>query len=203
MDFKPSILIGPHYTSDNLNINSLEDRIALFEDRIRGYYTTPARLLINLYENSALIILLIVTTCVELLEIFHQGQSSKDKTGIFFKSGIRRIFRPARPDFIPEIQFEEDLNKVLKELYKQVRCGLVHTGTTRSNVIVTTEIGEPLRVDFNQQTKKVQCIQINPIILLISVDFHVSEYCSELRNQENEDLRQKFNQAWETLIAEE
>ena len=68
MEIDPSALIGSHYTTDIIDLEtaSLDDRIALFEDRVRGYFTTPARLLAKTYENSFFLILLVVSMCVEL-----------------------------------------------------------------------------------------------------------------------------------------
>ena len=205
MEIDPSALIGPHYTTDIIDLEtaSWDDRIALFEDRVRGYFTTPARLLAKTYENSFFLILLVVSMCVELLEIFHQGQSSKGRSKRFFKDGFRRIFKPSRPDHMPKEQFEENMDKILDEVYYQIRSGLVHTGTTRSKVLVTSQIREPMNVDFNQSTGKVERMQINPIMSLIAIEFYLSEYCTDLRNRDNAELREKFDQAWNDLIDEE
>jgi len=35
------------------------------------------------------------------------------------------------------------------------------------------------------------------------VEFYLSEYCTKLRDPENKDLRQKFDQAWLDLVGEE
>ena len=205
MGIDPSALIGPHYTTDIIDLDtaSLEDRIALFEDRVRGYFTIPARLLANTYENSVFLILLVVSMCVEWVEIFHQGRSSNRRSKRFFKAGFRRIFNPSSPDHVPEEQFEEDLDKILDEAYYQIRSGLVHTGTTRSKVLITTQIREPMKVDFNPSTGEVERLQINPVMSLLSIDFYLSEYCSDLRNRDNDELREKFDQAWNDLIEEE
>ena len=205
MGIDPSSLIGPHYTVDIIDLESasLDDRIALFEDRVRGYFTTPARILINIYENSAFLILLVVSMCVEWIEIFHQGRSSNRQSKYFFKSGFKRIFNPSCPNHVPEEQFEEDMNKILDEVYYQVRSGLVHTGTTRSKVIVTSQIREPMKLIFNPSTGKIKYMQINPFMSLLAIEFYLSEYCTNLRNRENDELRQKFDHAWVDLGAEE
>ena len=205
MGFEPAALIGPHYTSEIIDLESasLEDRIALFEDRIRGYFTTPARLMVKTYENSVFLVLLVVSMCVEWIEIFHQGQSSSGRSKRFFKSGFQRIFNPSPPEGVPEDQFVADLNSILDEVYSQVRSGLVHTGTTRSKVLITAQIPEPMRVDFNETTGAVEGMQINPYMALLSVEFYLSEYCTKLRAPENNDLRQRFDQAWQDLVGEE
>lgn len=205
MGMDPSALIGPHYTTDIIDLDtaSLDDRIALFEDRVRGYFTTPARLLAKTYDNSVFLILLVVSMCVEWLEIFHQGQSSNRQSQRFFKAGFRRIFNPSRPDHVPEEQFEDNLDRILDEVYYQIRSGLVHTGTTRSKVLVTGQIREPMKVDFNPSTGEVERLQINPFMSLLSIELYLSEYCSDLRNRENDKLREKFDQAWNALIDEE
>lgn len=205
MGIDPLDLIGPHYTSNMIDLEqaSLEDRIALFEDRVRGYFTTPARLMEKTYENSVFLILLVVSMCVEWFEIFHQGQSSNRQSKRFFKSGFQRIFNPIRPEHVPEDQFEENLDKILDEVYYQIRSGLVHTGTTRSKVLITSQICEPMRIDFNPSTGEVEQMLINPVMSLLSIELFLSEFCTDLRNRENNELRQKFNQAWNDLIYKE
>ncbi len=205
MGIDHSSLIGPHYTTDIIDLESasIDNRIALFEDRVRGYFTTPARLMFNTYDNSAFIILLVVSMCVEWIEIFHQGRSSNRQSKKFFKSGFRRIFNPSRPENVPVDHFEENMDKTLDEVYYQIRSGLVHTGTTRSKVLISSQSHEPLKVDFNASTGEVKQMQINPLMSLLSIEFFLSEYSTDLRNSENDELRQMFNQAWEELIAEE
>lgn len=205
MSIDPSNLIGPHYTADIIDLEtaSLEDRIALFEDRVRGYFTTRARLLASMYENSVFLVLLVVSICVEWLESFHQGQTSKGKSKKFIMSGFRRIFNPSRPDSVPGEKFEAELDKILEELYYQIRSGVIHTGTTRSKVLITSQIRDPLKVDFNASTGQVERIGINPLLSLLSIELHLSEYCTSLRNRENGEIRQKFDQAWNALRAEE
>ena len=104
---------------------------------------------------------------------------------------------------MPKEQFEENMDKILDEVYYQIRSGLVHTGTTRSKVLVTSQIREPMKVDFNPSTGEVERLQINPIMSLLSIEFYLSEYCSDLRNRDNDELREKFDQAWNDLIDEE
>lgn len=205
MGFDPTALIGPHYTSEIIDLESasLEDRIALFEDRVRGYFTTPARMMIRTYENSVFLVLLIVSMCVEWIEIFHQGQSSSGRSKRFFKSGFQRIFDPSRPNDMTKDQFDDDLDGILDEVYYQVRSGLVHTGTTRSKVVITAQMSEPVRVDHNKSTGAVEGMQINPYTSLLAVEFFLSEYCTKLRDPENDDLRLKFDQAWQDLVCEE
>ena len=84
--------ISPHYLHDHIDLEtaSIDDRIAVFEDRMRGYFTTPCRLLSNIYENSIMIILLAVLSCIELIEVLHRGESSHGRSRDFFGSGFRK-----------------------------------------------------------------------------------------------------------------
>jgi hypothetical protein len=196
--------LSPHYLHDQIDLKaaSIEDRIAILEDRLRGYYTTPARLLSNLYENSMLIILLAIFSCVELIESFHQGKSSNRKSKPYFKSGFRRIFNPTAPQSIPLERYEANLDKALDEIYLQARCGLMHVGVTRSKVMIDKGLEAPVAIQFDGKKDEVLAIVFNPNRSLLALDVFLSDYFRELRNPDNENLRDNFDRAWKALADE-
>jgi hypothetical protein len=199
-----STWVSPHYTHGQIDLESasLEDRIAILEDRVRGYFTTPSRLLTNIYENSIFLVLLAIFSSVELIETLHRGSSSKGSSEEFFKSGFKRIFKPQAPKEIPPENYERDLDKVLSELYVQARCGLMHLGTTRSKVVVSKQLNAPLTVEFDQLKAEVTQIVLNPNAMLLALDLFLSDYCRDLRNQDNSEMRQKFDSGWVALGEE-
>jgi hypothetical protein len=60
-----------------------------------------------------------------------------------------------------------------------------------------------MKLVFNTSTGEVEHMQINPFMSLLAIELHLSEYCTNLRNRENDELRQKFDHAWVNLGAEE
>jgi len=196
--------LSPHYLYDHIDLEtaSIEDRIAVFEDRIRGYFTTPSRLLANIYENSGILILLAVLSCIELIEVLNRGESSSGHSAEFFKSGFRRVFNPQAPPDVPVEAFEKHLQKMLDDVYVQVRCGLMHVGTTRSKVLISKELPAPAAIRYNATQDRAESITINPNRSLVALDVFVSEYCRDLRNRSNEDLRMRFDKGWLALRSE-
>lgn len=196
--------ISPHYLHDHIDLltASIEDRIAVFEDRIRGYFTTPARLLANVYENSILLTLLAVLGCIELIETLHRGESSRRRSQEFFVSGFRRVFNPQPPPGVSEATFEKHLQTMLKAFYIQVRCGLMHIGTTRSKVLISKELQAPAAIRYNATQDRAESITINPDLSLLALEMFVSEYCRDLRDRSNEELRRKFEEGWLALRSD-
>jgi len=190
------------YSLIDLDTASIDERIAILEDRLRGYFTTPSRLLDNIYENSMLMILLAIFSCVELLESLYIGESSKNKSREFFKSGFRRIYQPKPSVPIPPEKYEADLDASLDELYIQARCGLMHTASPRSKVVIDKRVDVPVAISFNSTKDEVEQIILNPSKALLTLDVYLSEYCSKLRNPSNSDLRDRFNKAWQDLKSE-
>jgi hypothetical protein len=186
----------------DLETSSIDDRIALFEDRIRGYFTTPARLLGNIYENSGTLILIAVLSCIELIEVLHRGQSSSSRSAEFFRSGFRRVFNPQPPSDVPLEVFEPQLQRMLDELYVQVRCGLMHVGATRSKVLISKDLNAPAAINYNATQGRAESIIINPGPCLLALDVFVSEYCCSLRNRDNKELREAFDRGWLALRSE-
>jgi hypothetical protein len=196
--------VSPHYLHDHIDLEtaSIDDRVAVLEDRIRGYFTTPCRLLANLYENSIMLILLAVLSCIELIEVLHRGESSRSRSQEFFKSGFRRVFRPQAPQDVPQEVFERNLDRMLDEVYVQVRCGLMHVGTTRSRVLIDKQLNAPAAIEYNPSKGQAESITINANLCLLGLDIFLSEYCRDLRNHANEELRASFDRGWLALRSE-
>jgi len=196
--------VSPHYLHDHINLQtaSIDDRVAVFEDRMRGYFTTPSRLLGNIYENSIILILLAVLSCIELIEVLNTGESSRSRSPEYFKSGFRRVFKPQPPSHVTSEVFEGHLDRMLDAVYVQVRCGLMHVGTTRSRVLISKELKAPAMINYSPAEDRAESIIINPNWCLIALDVYLSEYCRDLRNHANEDLRARFDRGWLALREE-
>lgn len=204
MDDQSPIWISPHYLDSQIDLEtaSIDDRITVFEDRIRGYFTTPSRLLSSIYHNGHLMVLLAVFSCVELIESFHKGESIKEKSKPFFKEGFNRIYQPVPPVSMHPDQFEARLDVILDEIYVQIRCGLMHSATTRSKVIIDKGTEAPILVSYDSAREEVLALIINPGRSLLALDVFLSDYCTSLRDSLNSDLRANFNKAWSALREE-
>jgi len=129
---------------------------------------------------------------------WHYHNGTKHPNG-FLMSGFERIFQPKAPPDMPKDIEKEALEQILEDLYYQVRCGMVHTGGTKSKVIINKKLPATVAVKYNRTTAKIEEIVINPTRSLLAIEFYLSEYCAELRNVQNQDTRNNFEATWEAL----
>jgi len=128
----------------------------------------------------------------EILEVYFRGESSKNKSKEFFKSSFERIFG------IKELYGGDrriiDLDKILDEIYFQVRIGLFHTGLPKGKVRLSPEIISPISISFSGLN--IDYLEINPFVLVKYFSNYISQYCLDLRDPKNEQLRSKFERGW-------
>ena len=197
--------ISPHYRTDHIQLATATfgQKVTLFEDRMRGYYTIPARLLYKIYDNAILMVLLAVLGSVEVLAVFRRGESSFRRSRELFKFGFNLVFElaPFSDDVDSEV-FDEMASLLLDDVYDQTRNGLFHAGVTRSRVEISKKIDQTVAIHFDPSKTEADLIVLNPIQMLNVLELYLSGYCADLRNDENEELRSNFERAWEILREE-
>lgn len=133
-----------------------DDEIAstlVFQDRMQGWFFTPALELLN--NNYAMASVHLVTPLIEALGVYENGCQSK--SGSDFKNQAKVIFRSlCKKENTPfkkqrQCDFCSPHNRVLcqeaiKFLYDGVRCGFVHKGflqdedqTKQRNIVISLE----------------------------------------------------------------
>jgi hypothetical protein len=83
-------------------------------------------------------------------------------------------------------------DKILKELYSQVRCGMFHRGFAKGLVRITRDQAAPIVMHGDGTT--VHSIMLNPWALLNDVEAHVVEHCAALRDP-TDPRRQKLQRS--------
>ncbi|HUJ14628.1 MAG TPA: hypothetical protein VL284_12650, partial [Thermoanaerobaculia bacterium] len=83
--------ISPQYTVDT-PLRTIDDKIKVFEDQIRGWVLTHAHALTsdsyNYKEHAGFAILMIVSSYFEAIEAFHKGRPSRrGESKKFFSKG--------------------------------------------------------------------------------------------------------------------
>ena len=181
--------ISRHYSDYHLKDNeNIESRIAVYEDQVRGWFLDQARILEKASDHGAFVLLLIVLSYIEAHVIFYKGEDSEGQSKAFFREGFKAIF-PRKTDNT------DILDKALNDLYREVRCGLFHTGMVRGKVILSGGFTSSFEIITDASNSVVQ-IQVNPHKALNEIEDHLARYLMRLRNPDEKQLRSNFSKAW-------
>lgn len=152
--------------------SDIDVKISIYEDRVKGWFLDHANLLKS-YGHTGFVILQIAVSYIEGNQQFREGESSKNKSEEFFIKGMRRIFE------------KEDVPRsIISHFYKQVRCGLFHNGMTGKKVFLSSA--------FRAVAIRNSAIYINPHIFLDEIKKDFSSYIGDLKNVNNNELRENF-----------
>jgi hypothetical protein len=193
------MLISPHKNSNEfippLTINQ---KIILFEDRIIWWQLAIANRIINgkpdsngmadedMIPDSGFAVLSILLSYFELISKFITGYIGTGQSALFFKKGVHQVF-PQINSFPSEV-----LDGLLSTLYKDVRCGLFHSGKTNSKIVLSGELDAALAYEA-----KSQMLIINPHKLAPALLHHLQAYISKLRDPANTELREYFERRFD------
>lgn len=175
--------ISPHYTSASFPAPlNLQNAITVFEDRIEVWQAGAAIDMQNRkIPDRGIAQLHVLTSYFEMIAQYVQGCTSKGHEEDFFKFGFLEVF--------PELKQWpwEYTDRILKLMFDDVRCGLYHTGLTRSGIMLEADADSAFRYD--PKTKEVS---LDPDKLAAKIMCHMKEYVARLRNPANEELQDNF-----------
>lgn len=157
-----------------LDYRDIETKILVYEDRVKGWFLDVANEL-KKNNEAGFIILQISLSYIEGNQQYREGKSSRNVSEKFFIRGMSRIFKRRGKNY----------KKLLKDFYKQVRCGLFHDGMTRRNVTISGEFKKDLLFTKNE-------IKINPHKFLDTIYEDFENYIKQLKNKKNARLRKSF-----------
>jgi len=167
-----------------LNPNEINTKILVYEDRVKEWFLEVGKRLKS--DNEAgFIILQITLSYIEGNQQYREGESSERKSKEFFREGLKRIF--------PGIQRIYNIENVLDDFYKKVRCGLFHTGITGYNVSISGDYPDALKILFPDFPE----IYINPPMFLDSIISDFENYIKELKDSDNINLRENFEKFYD------
>ena len=171
--------ISPHFQDiDFPSGMSLDQKIEVFADRVKGWQLDIAQQCADNIPHSGFAVLSIVCSYFEMIAKFQDGFTKDGKSEEYFSRGFDNVF-PNLSNPSPEIR-----ERLLKKLYKDVRCGLYHAGITGPNIELSGDFD--FSVAFAVRPDRVQ---INPHRLVPDLKQHFQSYIRQLRNHKNEDLR--------------
>lgn len=153
-DISPNI--GMPYDDDNT-------KIKIYEDRVTGWFLNIVDDL-KKDKHAGFSILSIATSYIEGNQQFREGTHSEGNSRNYFIKGMRRIFDIGH---LPEL--------ILRDYYKQIRCGLFHDGMTKENVVISRSFQNPIEY-------KNGVILINPHKFLDKVKDDFQQYITDLKS---------------------
>lgn len=174
--------ISPHFQYENFpSPMSLDQKIDVFEDRVKGWQLDIAQQCADHIHHSGFAVLDIVCSYFEMIAKFQDGFAASGKSKKYFKKGVYSVFPSLRNN--PS----QALDKLLIKLYEDVRCGLYHSGITGRGIALSGDF--KYSIEF---TSPPDTVNINPHRLVPDLSQHFQSYIDQLRNPKNQDLRKNF-----------
>lgn len=172
--------ISRHYNSNDFpQPMSLDDKITLFADRVRGWQLYLAEEIVDRIPHAGFIALYSLMHYFEMIAKFMDGFVSEGSSDKYFKEG----FKDASKYLVKDVVLLTD--PIVDMIYKQIRCALYHTGLVGPNIILTGDIGEPIQINNAG-------IIVNPHKLARALQQHFDSYLRKLNDPSQTSLRNKF-----------
>ena len=182
--------ISPNYKYEKIEDPNFEDLIDIFEDRVRNWTLVPAESLLE-SRHGFVAAISILFTYFEGIQIYVSGKDSKSSSKTHFIKGFLSVFGAPDRDKL-------ELRNMAKTIYSEGRCGFSHEGLSKGKIIYSSVRKEALtvtvpKVDGEPDYRgEVRSIVINPARFLWCVKRHFDTYISDLRNENNVNLRDCF-----------
>lgn len=161
-------------TKTELNPNTIDDKIYIYERQVRKWFLDKATKLVK-GKNNGFLVLMICLSYLEGVEQYIQGQVSNSRSKEFFRNSMHRIY--------PGLFQNDELN----ELYSEARCGLFHNGMVSGKILISLSYADSITIP------DLDTIQINPQNFLIDIKQDFKKYLAILRDTRNILPREKFN----------
>lgn len=195
------VKISPRYDIRKLCKPTFTDYLDIFEDRVQGWIIDSAQLLTK-YEHAGWSVLHILIVYFELIAIFQSGEDSDGRSEKFFTNGLLSVFPDIDTDYPEQVK-----NEIIKILYKELRCGLYHTGLAKRQIWLKTSTN-PITIFIKPEDPgdgsvvyKVDMIGIDGQKLTEAIQRHFENYVCQLRDLSQTELRDKFSRAFKSLYS--
>src|SRR3990172_588288 len=193
--------ISRNYTTQHFpnGPQTIDDRILLFTDRVRGWQLDPALRCIQNDPHAGFAVLHIVVSYFEVIGMIEfdsnthsylRKQDGNWEGGREFKAGLMSV--------LPELA-NHNQNQVRwfrNEFYVKVRCGLYHQSMTRSGIFVSGQLAQAEGYQFHDLGNQGSAIVLNPHRLAQRLSEHLTAFEFRLRDAQNQQLRQRFEQVF-------
>lgn len=180
--------ISPGFDSSKLNNATFEDKVDVFEDRMKGWMLDWADHL-NQQEHAGFAVLHLALSYFESIAIFLKGEESMNRRSTdLFKFSFYEVF-------------EEDCNKwgsarsekVARLMYKQGRCGFYHSGMAKKEIGLQN--GDLFTI--NEKNGILDSVNIDRHKFMGAIRIHLDNYIGKLRSQNEQELTDNFISGWD------
>lgn len=174
--------ISRNYTNEDFGGSpTLDQKIEIFEDRIRGWQLDVAKEIRDKlgttgggFESYQFALLALLFSYFEMIGQYLDGVLSTDRSKKSFLRGLKSAFP----------QFSDDDGSLI---YKRIRCGMYHAGIVQHGALLSDRFSEPIRIEQNPSI-----VYVNPVRLIDALDHHFSTYIELIKKPENVDERRSF-----------
>ncbi len=180
-----NLKISPnHFRHDFSAAPSLDEKITVFHDQLKGWVIDVARTIAGRVPHSGFAVLMALSAYFETVAKYREGNTKTTDSKVFFKKGLGWVF-PGR--------FNDDEATLI---YGEVRSGLYHAGITGPAVLLSGGFPDALSC---QAAGGRTFILANPHKLPGVLERHFREYVERLRDPGEVDMRRKFQNRFDSL----
>src|SRR5215469_4156750 len=84
--------ISRHFSNTDIKNNNIETHIAIYQDRVFGWFIEPIRLLQKVSDHCGFMILHLSLAHIEGFSIYFKGEDSRNRSAEFFRDAFKEIF---------------------------------------------------------------------------------------------------------------
>lgn len=175
MESARRIFTSPNYLIDQFEKFEIDEKITVFEDRVKGWiFDVCENILVLGIPNYEFAILKITCSCFEMFGKFSRGYLGNDQSKKHFKIGFKAIYCQTYDEKSADL------------FYSYIRNSIYHTGFVSPNVLISQSVDKP----FGYNENNLLILNVKVLLRDLRDSFH--QYVCDLRNKENDILRENF-----------
>jgi hypothetical protein len=191
--------ISPSFRAEKLHgaNDTIENRIAVYEDRLRGWLVRWAEHLndvrIDERRHAGFAVVQLALAYFEPLTAFLRGQDTAPKKAAeFFRAGVLEVF--------PELAGDDDKDSILEILCKDARTRLFHDGVALKRLRLEDDPDGNRAFRYDAAARVLSVCRHN---LVRRIAAHLDRYVERLRDPSQGVMRGNFQKAWEAIHGSE
>ncbi len=187
--------ISPRFSAETLqgDNDTIENRIAVYEDRLRGWLVKWAEYLNGApsegRRHAGFAVLQLALAYFEAHGVFLRGEDPPARRAAeFFRAGVLDVF--------PELDRDDHKDSILEILWKDARNGLFHNGITLKRIRMDDD-PTPSRVFRYEADERVLFVCRHNLVQRVVE--HLDRYVERLRDPGQVGPRRNFQKAWDAV----